>query len=210
MRAPVVVVQPPRLDSAPGIGEADEPMAIETFVAQPSLKTLDEGVLDGLTRLDEVQPYPSFIRPPIDGFACQLRSVVQHNLVRHAALSGYPLQDAHHPPSWERGVDLDGQRLAGEDIHDRKESDPPTPGQSVTHEVDAPLLVGSFWQRHPPPTVAGHAFAPPASYGETFLAIEPFDPLVVDPPALASQQDVQPSIAEPRALFRQRPQSLAQ
>jgi hypothetical protein len=49
-----IVVAPPVLDRGPGVGEADEPMAVQALDAEPPVEALDEGVLDGLARLAAV------------------------------------------------------------------------------------------------------------------------------------------------------------
>ncbi len=91
-----------------------------------------------------------------------------------------------------------------------KQPDPPPRGQGILQEVERPLLVRPVGRARPPPPVAGHAFARPAPDGQTFFAVEPFDPLVVDDDPLPPQQHVQPPVAEARALRRQLPQPPAQ
>ena len=95
-----MVVLPPGLDGVPGIGQTDEPMAIETFVAKASLKALDKRVLHRLAGFDEAQPHSTLVGPLIDGLPCQLRAVIQHDLLWGTALDGQPLQYSHHPSAW--------------------------------------------------------------------------------------------------------------
>ena len=54
-----IVVLPPGLNGVPGIGQADKPMPVEALITESSLEALDEGVLDGLSWLDEAQPHPT-------------------------------------------------------------------------------------------------------------------------------------------------------
>jgi hypothetical protein len=49
------VFQPPRLDSSAGISQAHEPALVWALVAELPVEALHEGVLHGLTRLDEVE-----------------------------------------------------------------------------------------------------------------------------------------------------------
>ena len=51
-----VVVELPRLDLLSGILETDKPVLIETLVSQPAIEALDESVLHGLARANEIQP----------------------------------------------------------------------------------------------------------------------------------------------------------
>jgi hypothetical protein len=118
---------------------------VEAFVSQPSLKALHEGVLHRLARFDEAQPDAPLVRPLIDRLSRQLRTIVQDDLVGATALGYQPLQHPHHPPSWQGGIDLDGQRFPREDIHDGEKADSAAPSEDIAHEINAPLLVGSFW-----------------------------------------------------------------
>ena len=53
MRPDVVVVETSAFDLVARIGQRQEPMDVETFVAQLAVERLDEAVLDGLARSDE-------------------------------------------------------------------------------------------------------------------------------------------------------------
>jgi hypothetical protein len=128
----------------PGIAQAQEPVPVEAFVAQPSLKALHEGVLHRLARFDEAQPDAPLVRPLIDRLARQLRTIVQDDLVGATTLGHQPLQHPHHPPAWQGGIDLDRQCFPREDIHDGEKADPAAPSEDIAHEINAPLLVGSF------------------------------------------------------------------
>jgi hypothetical protein len=59
MWACAIVVLPLSLEGVSSIAQVDEPMAVETFVAESSLKALDEGVLNWLAQLDEAQRLPT-------------------------------------------------------------------------------------------------------------------------------------------------------
>ena len=52
----VVVVLAPDLDPFAGVGQAHEPVHVQALVAKLAVEALDEGVLHGLARLDEVRP----------------------------------------------------------------------------------------------------------------------------------------------------------
>ena len=101
MRPRLIVVLPPGLDGVAGITETKEPMAIQTLITEPSLETLDEGVLDGFAWLDEAQPHSALIGPLIERLPCQLRAIVQDDLVGDTALRRQSLQHPHHPRSWQ-------------------------------------------------------------------------------------------------------------
>ena len=90
MGAHAMVVLTPRLDGVPSIGQTEEPLPVEAFVAESSWKAFDEGVLDRLARLDEAQDHSLLIRPLINNFARQLWTVVQDDLVGSPAGSHQP------------------------------------------------------------------------------------------------------------------------
>jgi hypothetical protein len=51
----LVVVEPPVFDEQLGIVQTREPVSIETLVPTAAVKALDEGVLDRLAGIDELQ-----------------------------------------------------------------------------------------------------------------------------------------------------------
>src|ERR1019366_1004983 len=97
--AHAVVVLAPCFDLAPRVVERNENLFVEAFLTQASVETFDEGVLDGLARLDELDPHTAFVSPSIKRTTGKLRTVVSLNHRRQSAAdhaqalqhSGYPL-----------------------------------------------------------------------------------------------------------------------
>jgi hypothetical protein len=58
-----VVVPPPTLDGAPRVGEIEQELLVQGFVAQLAVKALDVGVVDRLAGADEVQRDTARSRP---------------------------------------------------------------------------------------------------------------------------------------------------
>src|SRR5438445_7344092 len=58
-----IVIHPPVLDEPPSVSEGEKPMLVQALVSEPAVEALDEGVLNGLARLDEVQPHAPLIGP---------------------------------------------------------------------------------------------------------------------------------------------------
>ena len=54
MRSQVIVVVAPGLDGFARLGEREEDVLVEAFVAQAAVEALDEGVLHGFAGLDVV------------------------------------------------------------------------------------------------------------------------------------------------------------
>src|ERR1700676_2024269 len=138
-------------------------MLIQAFITESAVEAFDERILDGLAWLDEAELHALLVGPLVEHAARELRPVVQLDLLRCPALHHDPAQDACHPPGWERGVDLDRQTLAGEDVDDGQQPDPPAPGQRVADEVPRPALVQSdHYERRLHPSIAyALAFPPP-------------------------------------------------
>src|SRR3989442_5324500 len=92
-------------------------MLVQALVSEPAVEALDEGVLNGLARLDEVQPHAPLVGPLVQHQAGELRSIVQHDLLRRlAALGDQLVEHLRHPRPWKRRVYLDRQRLASEGV----------------------------------------------------------------------------------------------
>jgi len=48
----MIVIVAPSVEAALGLGRRDENMRVEAFGAQPSVEPPDEGILDGLCRVE--------------------------------------------------------------------------------------------------------------------------------------------------------------
>src|SRR5437899_6914589 len=155
-----IVIHPPVLDEPPSVSEGEKPMLVQALVSEPAVEALDEGVLNGLARLDEVQPHAPLLGPLVQHQAGELRSIVQHDLLRRlAALGDQPVEHLRHPRPWKRRVYLDRQRLASDGVDDAEEADAAAPGQSVANEVQAPELIRTNRGRQGQPGLSSHTLA---------------------------------------------------
>jgi hypothetical protein len=89
-------------------------MFIKAFVAHGAIEALHEGILDGLSRLDEGQFDLVFVGPAVELLARKLRAIVQDDAHRAASLDHHPIQHAGDSGSAKRGVDLNSQALPNE------------------------------------------------------------------------------------------------
>src|SRR3712207_3416076 len=199
--AGAVVVEPPSLDHAARLGKAAEPALVEAFLAEAAVEALDRGVLHRLARVGEEQPHAMVVRPPVQLPATQLGSVVGHQHVGVAAFTGDVLEQADHPLARQREIDQDGRALARAIVFEVDGAEPAAVGQAVLGEVQGPALVGGDRAPRARQHAAMPAFLPaPTPDRQLLLAIEPLDELVVGLPALATEQLVQPPVAEPATL----------
>ena len=79
MRPVLVVVNPPGFDEELSIGQIGEPVGVEAFVPKAAIEALDEGVLDWLTGIDELQLDVVLVGPLVEDLTGQLRAVVEHD-----------------------------------------------------------------------------------------------------------------------------------
>lgn len=84
------------------------------------------------------------------------------------------------------------------------------PGERVGHKVERPALVRPLWDRHRRPCPERPFAAASLAHGQPLFPVDPVELLPVHGPALALQQDVQASIAEPSVLTGQLSQPSSQ
>ena len=49
-----VVMDPPGFDNDPGMGQADEPFFVQTFITEPPVEAFSKGIVHRFAGLDEV------------------------------------------------------------------------------------------------------------------------------------------------------------
>lgn len=94
-----VVIDPPFFDGPSGVGQIGKPVLVQAFIAELSIESFDEGVLDGLARFDEVKPDAVTVRPFIQRLADQLRAIIDNDSARQLPCLRQALQDPDHPRS---------------------------------------------------------------------------------------------------------------
>lgn len=94
---------------------------------------------------------------------------------------------ASDPQHLDRRVDHPGEAFASEVVNDRQYSNPPPAVQRVRHDVEPPALVRSPRQDHRR-SRASACFRAPLADPKLFLAVEPKQPLVVQPGAFPRSQ----------------------
>ena len=143
MRPHLVVVAPPGLDLLPRVGQIEEPVLVQTLVAELAVEALDETVLHGPSGGDEVQLHLILVSPLIHHLTGKLGPVVDHDRLRLAASSLQFFQHPHAPLTRLRGVHLDAWRVAREAVHQVQSSELAPTGECILGEVHGPDLVGA-------------------------------------------------------------------
>ena len=120
MGALVVVVFAERFEQFAGVGQAEELVFVETFVAELAVEAFDMGVLGGFSRGDEAVIHLPLMRPAVQGEPGKLRAVVGEQALRSPAQFDQPVEHADNAVARQRGVSLDPQALTGVVVDDRE------------------------------------------------------------------------------------------
>lgn len=106
--AVAVILLPPCLDEMPGICQGNENILVQTFISQPSVETFHETVICGFSGPTVFQADAMFLRPFIQGPACELRAIVGKQSAWQASLQPQAFQHPHHPLAGKRYVHFQG------------------------------------------------------------------------------------------------------
>jgi hypothetical protein len=90
MRMKVVILLPPRFDLFFGISKRQEPVGVETLIAERAVERLDEGVIGGSDRTGEVECHLMFASPSVKGSASELIAVIGLYPFRDAVMRDEP------------------------------------------------------------------------------------------------------------------------
>ena len=181
-------------------------MGVQAFVAESPVKAFDEGVVGRFARPGKVQGHPVLVGPAIKRLGDELGTVVDADGPGRAAARGDPLHGLDDLFTSNALIDIDGQGPAGESIDYGQRPQAPAVEQRVRYKVHRPKLVRRSRPWVSPAPGGGDVSArSPEPKTEAILPIEPLDALVVHPPPLAAQQNVESEIAVPRPGPREVP-----
>src|ERR1700730_6808894 len=137
MRPLVIIVLPPSFDGRPRLGQAEEYMLVQAFVAQAAVKGFDECILHRLARGD-VMPVESAKRPTQHRGAGELAAVITDYHLWYLALDRQTFQFAHDPHATNRGIDHTGQAFPAEVVDYAEDAKAAAVTERVRHEVERP------------------------------------------------------------------------
>ena len=210
MRPCRVVIDPPGFGDARGVTETVEDVLIQALVAQPAIEALDEDILCRLSRHDLVPLDVGGAHPSQDRMTGQFRPIVGDDHLRSTPMGDKPGQFLGDPHAGQGLIDEHGQGFPGEVVDNTERSEAAAIAEGIRHEVQAPSFICLFRQEY------GWARAcrlfPSAAlfHGQSLLGIDAVDLLVIGAETFATQQDAEPSIAEPAAFTGRLSQPLAQ
>ena len=114
MRSVFVVIPPPGRDADSRFGQRTEPVLIEAFVPELTVERLDEGILRGLTKLNQLQLDVALIGPLIECLAGELGPLVGADRFRVAAKPRHLVQRPCDAKAADTVLHQDADRLLGE------------------------------------------------------------------------------------------------
>ena len=103
-----VIILPPLFEEAPGFRQGHENILVQAFISQSSVETFHETVICGFFRPAVFQANAMFLRPFIQGVACELRPIVRKKSAWQASLQPKAFQHLHHPLTGKRYVHFQG------------------------------------------------------------------------------------------------------
>src|ERR1700730_8727311 len=92
----LVVVLPPELELVAHVGEREEDLDVQAFIAQPPVKRLDVSLLYQLDRSNEVQLHADLIRRCVHRPTSKFSPVIHGDRHWRAALSDYLRKRRRH------------------------------------------------------------------------------------------------------------------
>jgi len=173
------------------------------------VETLHVSVLHRPSRLHVDRLHSLFDAPCQVVPAGQFRPVVGPQRRRPSVLRHEVLQYSRHPAAGKARVHLQRQALPRVSVHHAEDPQPPLRVRHIAGKVDRPLLVRRC-QRAPRRGRPCQPLAAQPLHRQPGCPVHPLHALVIHGPPIPCQQDLQPTVAQPRLLLRQRHQALPQ
>ena len=82
VRTVFIVIQSPRLELGSGIGQREENIDVETLISESPVEALNEAIIDGFSRSNEVQLDVIAVCPGIHGLGNELAAIIDSNRFR--------------------------------------------------------------------------------------------------------------------------------
>ena len=209
MRPAGIVIEPPSFNDPACHRQAMEDVLVEALVTEAPVEAFDKRVLDRLSGRDVVPFAAALLLPVHEGVRSELSAVVADDHQRLLAGRDDGIELTRHPSARDGRVDDQRQALAGEVIDYDEHPEAAPVGQHVRHEVEAPALVGLLRHGHWRSCAQCPFAATATANRQSLFPVDPEQLFVVQPDALALQQDVQAPIAEPPPFGSKATQALA-
>ena len=124
MRSALIVIDPPRFDLDLCLVNRFKPVHVQTFVPHRTVERLDEAVVGRLPRSTEVDLHFVMVSPEIKELSGELAAVIRQYPHGSTPMSDKPAADSDNILASKSKTNLCRERLAGEDVDDRKNPNP--------------------------------------------------------------------------------------
>jgi len=183
---------------------------IENCLPICPVKPFDKSVLHRTAGFDELELDAVSLGPVGDGYAGELRPVIESDAFRQTSHLGDPIEHSQHSSAAQVEVDLDGQHLASV-VVDHVEGAKPLPiAECVRHEIGRPAAVQSRRNRQRLRVPSWQTPLVFAALVELHLAVNTVHSLVVPLAAFSSEQVEELAESEIWMIRRQPAQRLDQ
>jgi hypothetical protein len=195
VRPALIVLPSPSLDLPLSVFQAQEPIRVQAFFPQPAVERFHVRVVGRLSWSAEIQRYSVSVSPSVQSFRNEFRAVVHANRFRHASLGHDPFQYRRNLLPLDALAHSNRQTFACEVINNGQRAEPPSIKQRIRNKIHRPAVI-----RTPrlyaalPVCRADMSPWPLDPHAEAFLPVDPIHPLMVDPPSLAAQQNIDSKI----------------
>lgn len=159
--------------------ERAEQGLVEQFIAQSADEGFGKGILHRLARRDVMPVNLVIVGPLQDGVRGQLGAVVADDGLGLAVGDQELVEFASHPDAQDRGVGDQGQAFPRAVVDHDQDAHAAAVEELIGDKVQRPAVVWPLRDEHRCPCAQGPLAAAATANHETFLAIEPEQPLVV-------------------------------
>ena len=139
-----IVLLSPLFDQDFGFLQGVEDLAIEQFVAELAVETLDIPVLPGAARFDEQGLSPQLAEPGAELLVGKLAAVIRTQMDGNTAGTEQPGQASQYIFGFQAAPDTDRQAFTRVFVDDVQGAEGPSIVGAVGHKVIAPDMVGIF------------------------------------------------------------------
>lgn len=192
----LVVVSTPFLHFRPCIVKTHEPVSVQALRPELAIEGLDEAVVRRLARPGEVEDDALLISPEVEVPRDELGALIYTDRLGIADAPADPLERQNDVLSPIAEARIHRRREPREGVHDGEDTDLPARGQLVMHEVHRPCLVDLDRVGAVLAQLRLHApFGNLVAQLQAHLLVQAIDPLRIDRPAVAPQQNMDAPVA---------------
>lgn len=193
MGSNLVVVLTPLMNFVPGLVQRPKPVLVEALVPEFAVQALDEGVLCGLSGLDEAEIDVVLLGPKEHGLTGEFAPVVADNQRGKGAAAAKLIEKTGHAAArYGNGSEL-ADNFSGVIIHDVQNAKSTAIAELVRNKVHRPSQIGPCRHVHRK-SRSLEFLALLGPHLRPLVGVNPIGPLPVNDQTLGLEQAVKPQI----------------